>query len=147
MSEQRIYIGSDHGGFSLKTHLVKQLWEKGYKVVDVGPECADSCDYPIFARKVADHVVEDDCLGVLICGTGLGMSMTANRVRGVRAAMCTSEYMARMARAHNDANILCLGERVVGFGLAESLLEAFLSTEFEGDRHLRRINLIEDLTA
>lgn len=145
MSAKKIVIGSDHGGFALKTHLVKALWERGVKVVDAGPECAESCDYPIYARKVAEHV-RGGGLGILICGTGLGMSMAANRFRGVRAALCTDEYMARMARAHNNANILCLGERVIGFGLAEGVVDAFLNTEFEGDRHLRRINLIEDIT-
>ncbi len=147
MSEKKIFIGSDHGGFALKTHLVKVLWEKGFKVVDVGPECEESCDYPLFAQKVAEHVLDGKHLGILICGTGLGMSMAANRFRGIRAAMCTNEYMARMARAHNDANILCMGERTVGIGLAESILDAFLESDFEGDRHLRRINLIEDLVS
>ncbi len=145
MPTKKIVIGSDHGGFALKTHLVKFLWEKGIKVLDVGPECSESCDYPIYARKVAEHVRLSG-LGILICGTGLGMSMAANRFRGVRAAVCTNEYLARMARAHNNANILCLGERVLGFGLAEGVVDAFLNTKFEGDRHLRRINLIEDIT-
>lgn len=140
---KRIIIGSDHGGFALKQQLINTLEFWGVEVVNEGPDCTDSCDYPLFAAKVARKVVEEDALGILICGTGLGMSMAANRFSGVRAAVCTNEYMARMARAHNDANVLCLGERVIGLGAAEGIVKAYLETEFEGDRHKRRIDLIE----
>lgn len=139
----RIIIGSDHGGFNLKKYIVQVLEKRGVEVDDQGPDCTDSCDYPHFAAKVAKKVVDEDVLGILICGTGQGMAMTANRFSGVRAAVCTNEFTARMARAHNDANILCMGERVIGIGTAESIVNAFLDTEFEGDRHKRRIDLIE----
>lgn len=138
-----IIIGSDHGGFNLKQACIAALKDWGFDVRDMGPDCTDSCDYPIFAAKVAEAVkADEDLLGVLICGTGQGMSMTANRM-GVRAALCTDEFTARMARGHNDARILCMGERVVGQGLALGILKAFLETGFEGDRHRRRIDLID----
>jgi len=139
----KVVIGSDHGGFALKEFAVKLLKDMGYEVEDAGPEAAVSCDYPVYAEKVATKVTEENILGILICGTGLGMSMAANKHKGIRAAMCTNEYMAKMARAHNNANILCLGERVIGPGLAEEIIRAYMTSEFEGDRHLRRINLFD----
>jgi ribose 5-phosphate isomerase B len=139
----KVVIGSDHGGFALKKVAIKLLGEMGYEVVDAGPEEAVSCDYPVYADKVSKQVTEENILGILICGTGLGMSMAANKHKGIRAAMCTNEYMAKMARAHNNANILCMGERVIGPGLAEEIIRAFMTSEFEGDRHLRRINLFD----
>lgn len=141
---RKVIIGSDHGGFALKNVLVPWLADRGYDVVDVGPDNTKSVDYPNYAKMVVDQI-EGDALGVLICGTGLGMSMTANKFPGIRAAVCTGEYMARMARAHNNANVLCLGERVIGPGVGVDVLNAFLTTDFEGDRHLRRINLMEEL--
>ncbi len=140
---QTIVLASDHGGFTLKTFLKAKLAAAGYAVEDLGPDCAESCDYPPFAQKAARRVLEGGCLGILICGTGLGMAIAANRFHGVRAALCTNEFMARMAREHNDANILCLGERVVGQGLAWSMVQAFLDTNFAGERHQRRLDLIE----
>lgn len=141
-----IVIGSDHGGFNLKALFIKTLKEWGYQVEDEGPDCLDSCDYPLFAAKVCKKVKADDTkLGVLICGTGQGMTMTANRM-GVRAALCTNEFLARMAREHNDARVLCLGERVTGQGLALGILKDFLETEFGGDRHQRRIDLIDTVS-
>ncbi len=138
-----IVIGSDHGGYALKQVLIKALADWGYAVEDQGPDCLESCDYPLFAAKVVDRVKADDAaLGVLVCGTGQGMTMTANRM-GVRAALCTNEFLARMAREHNDARILCLGERVTGQGLALAILKTFLDTEFGGERHQRRIDLID----
>jgi len=138
-----IVIGSDHGGYNLKQVFIKALEGWGYDVEDEGPDCLDSCDYPLFAAKVVNKVKKDDSkLGVLICGTGQGMTMTANRM-GVRAALCTNEFLARMSREHNDARILCMGERVTGQGLALEVLKAFLETEFGGDRHQRRIDLID----
>jgi len=140
-----IVIGSDHGGFHLKQACIKALGEWGYEVLDQGPDCLDSCDYPVYAAKVVDLVkADEDKLGVLICGTGQGMTMTANRL-GVRAALCTNEYHARMAREHNDARVLCLGERVTGLGVALGILQAFLETGFGGERHQRRIDLIDSL--
>jgi len=138
-----IVIGSDHGGFNLKQIFIKALKDWGYQVEDEGPDCLDSCDYPIFAARVSKKIkAADDKLGVLICGTGQGMAMTANRM-GVRSALCTNEFHARMAREHNDARILCMGERVTGQGLALGILKAFLETEFGGERHQKRIDLID----
>ena len=138
-----IVLGSDHGGYNLKQVFIKALEDWGYTVEDEGPDCLDSCDYPLFAAKVVEKIKADDSkLGVLICGTGQGMTMTANRM-GVRAALCTNEFLARMAREHNDARVLCLGERVTGQGVALEILKAFLETDFGGDRHQRRIDLID----
>jgi len=139
-----VAVASDHGGYLLKSHLKEVLSKLGFTVEDLGTNGPDSVDYPRFAAGLAKGVAAGKyCLGVLVCGTGLGMSMTANRYRGVRAALCTSAYMARMARAHNDANVLCLGERVIGLGQAEDILKTFLDGEFEGGRHTRRIQAIE----
>lgn len=142
----RILLGSDHAGWNLKTTIKAHLSSKGYQVSDFGPETAESCDYSEYALKVARAVAARECeRGILICGTGLGMSMAANRVKGVRAALCSSEYMARMSRAHNDSNILCLGERVIGVGLALSILDAWLGTGFEGGRHQRRLDIFDQV--
>jgi len=141
-----IVIGSDHGGFNLKSVFIKALNNWGYTVEDQGPDCLDSCDYPIYAAKVCNALKEDASkIGILICGTGQGMTMTANRM-GIRAALCTNEFHARMARQHNDARILCLGERVTGQGLALDILKTFLDSAFEGDRHQRRIDLIDTVS-
>ncbi len=137
-----IYIASDHGGFNLKTALVRHLKDKGYDVHDLGPSDPASCDYPLKAQAVTDALTKDgEAFGILVCGTGIGMSMAANHVPGMRAAVCTTEYHATYARAHNNANILCLGERVTGQALACDIADRFLSTPFEGGRHLRRINM------
>jgi ribose 5-phosphate isomerase B len=142
---KNVIIGCDHGGLALKETLKPFIEKMGWSVTDLGTHTTDSCDYPLIAKAVCDAVLKDEgSLGILICGTGLGMSMTANRVPGIRAAVCTNEYMARMARAHNDANVLCLGERTTGPGLAQEIVQVYLSAEFEGGRHLRRINLIEN---
>lgn len=148
--QRTVLLASDHGGLTLKNVLVAVAQAAGFRVEDLGPSCADSCDYPAYAHKLTDRLVEagadgqnGQLLGVLVCGTGLGMSMAANRVPGIRAAVCTCDYMARMARAHNNANVLCLGERVVGQGLAADIVRAFLTAPFEGGRHLRRIEQFE----
>ena len=134
------FVGSDHGGLQLKDLLAERLRAWGQVVEDVGTDSTDSVDYPDFAAKVATAVAEGRAdLGLLVCGTGIGMSIKANRFKGVRAALCTTTYMARMARSHNDANVLCLGERVLGPGQAEDVLRAFLDAAFEGGRHARRI--------
>jgi ribose 5-phosphate isomerase B len=144
MPGRRIAIGSDHAGFDLKEALEKALSEQGYDVADQGTHDLSSTDYPDYAHPVARAVVEGQAdLGVLVCGTGIGMAMAANRHRGVRAAVCSEPFSARMARAHNDANVLCIGARVVGPGLALEMLEAFLGTDFEGGRHNRRVGKIE----
>lgn len=139
-----IVIGSDHAGFKLKELVKSHLERRGHAVEDAGPAAPESCDYPVYGLKVARLVAGGAYeQGVLVCGTGLGMSMAANRVRGARAALCTSEFQARMARAHNDANILVLGERVVGSELALAILDAYLETRFEGGRHERRLALLD----
>ena len=143
--KKKIAIGSDHAGYPLKEELKKYLKAKGYEVKDVGCYSEDSCNYPEFAFKVCQGVLNDSCLGILICGSGIGMSISANRVKGIRAALCFNEYMAKMSRRHNNANILCLGARVIGSDLAISIVDSFLREEFEGGRHLKRINLIESL--
>ncbi|WP_243310135.1 ribose 5-phosphate isomerase B [Fundidesulfovibrio agrisoli] len=140
-----VIFGSDHAGFALKEQLKAFAAKLGVEVVDVGCDGLQSCDYPLFAEKLCTRVLADKCLGVLICGTGLGMSMAANRRAGIRAALCANEYMARMTRLHNNANVLCLGERWMGAGLAESIIETFIKTEFEGGRHQRRIDLFDSL--
>ncbi len=136
----KLYIASDHAGFAVKD-FVKELFEKrGYEVVDLGPQSADRVDYPDFAKKVAEAVASNEgSQGVLICGTGIGMSIAANKVKGIRAAEVHDYYTAQMARAHNDANVLCFGERVVGKGVIESIVEAWCTTEFEGGRHAQRV--------
>jgi len=140
---EKIFIGSDHGGFRLKSIIKKYLEDAGVTVEDVGCHTSESCDYPAFGKEVAKRVAGGEGRGILICGSGLGMSMVANKVRGIRAALAGNEYMAKMSRRHNDANILVLGERVLGEDLALSIVEAWLKTEFEGGRHQRRIDLIE----
>jgi ribose 5-phosphate isomerase B len=143
---ERIVAGSDHAGLLLRAEVVRIAREKGFQVEDLGPFGADSVDYPDFARKVAEEVAAGRArLGILVCGTGIGMSIAANKVKGVRAAVCRSEYEARMARAHNDANVLCLGERVTGLGLGGAIAAEFLSQPFEGGRHERRVKKIGDL--
>lgn len=141
-----IAIGSDHGGFSLKQEIIKYLEENQIPYKDYGCYDESSCDYAFFAKKVADAVVSGECeKGLLFCGTGVGISMAANKVHGVRAACCSDYFSAEMTRRHNDANILCLGGRVVGPGLATQLVDVFLKTEFEGGRHQRRVNQIAEI--
>lgn len=138
--KKTVIIGSDHAGFALKQGIVDFLNANGFTVEDLGPESAQSCDYPEYAQKVCHRVLEADALGILICGTGIGMSMAANRIPNIRAAMCTNEFHARATRQHNNANVLCMGERVTGPGVAMQLADIFLNTEFEGGRHQRRID-------
>jgi len=139
----RLIAGSDHAGLALRAEAVRIAKAAGYEVQDLGPFSGESVDYPDYARRVADAVAEGHArLGILVCGTGIGMSIAANKVKGVRAATCSSEFEARMARAHNDANVLCVGERVVGLGLASAIVRAFLETAFEGGRHQRRVDKI-----
>ncbi|QRO01070.1 ribose 5-phosphate isomerase B [Archangium violaceum] len=141
----KLIIASDHAGLELRRELVALLSEKGITFDDVGPTTNASVDYPDFAKNVSRAVAEGRYThGVLVCGTGIGMSIVANKYRGVRAALCTTEFEARMARAHNDANVLCLGQRVVGLGVAWSILEAFLATPFEGGRHQKRVDKIRE---
>lgn len=136
-----IAIGSDHGGFELKQFIVVLLERRGDTVLDLGAHSGASVDYPDFAVQVCEKVLSGEAkYGILVCGTGIGMSMAANRYRGVRAALCHDEYTARLSREHNDANVLCLGDRVLGKGVAEGIVEVWLNTEFGGGRHQMRIS-------
>lgn len=142
----KILIGSDHAGLNLKAALISHLSDAGHDVTDAGPNSTDSCDYSQYALQVARAVADGDYeRGILVCGTGLGMSMAANRVKGIRAALCTNEFLARMSRAHNNANILCLGERNLGQGLALSICDTWMETDFEGGRHQRRIDIFDQV--
>ena len=138
-------IGCDHGGFALKQEIMAHLEKKGIAVKDFGTYSADSCDYPIYARAVAEAVAGGECeRGILICGTGIGVSITANKVPGIRCALCGDCFSAKATREHNDANILALGARVTGPGLALMIVDTFLDTPFSNDeRHVRRISMIE----
>ncbi|BDG06923.1 ribose 5-phosphate isomerase B [Anaeromyxobacter paludicola] len=144
--EGKIVAGSDHAGLSLRAEAVKVAQAAGFEVEDLGPFSGDSVDYPEYARQVAERVASGAArFGILVCGTGIGMSISANKIHGVRAALCTNEFEARMARAHNDANVLCLGQRVLGPGLGAAIVAAFLAEPFEGGRHARRVELIKAL--
>ena len=140
-----IAIGSDHGGFALKQALMAHLQKRGLAFQDYGTWSEASCDYPVYAKAVAQAVASGECeRGILICGTGIGVSMTANKFRGIRAALCGDCFSAEATRLHNDANILCMGARVVGEGLALKIADTFLDTPFSGEeRHIRRIEQIE----
>jgi len=142
----KIAVGSDHAGFALKENLVEYLRKKGYDVSDFGTYSEESCDYPDYAKKVADAVVSGEVQsGLLVCGTGIGMSMAANKIKGIRAAVLSDEFSAKATREHNDANILCLGARVVDEEKAKKLLDIFLETPFSAEeKHSRRIRKIED---
>ncbi len=141
-----IALGCDHGGFALKQEIMAYLTEKGYEFKDFGCYEEKSCDYPIYARAVTSAIKSGECeKGILVCGTGIGISIAANKVPGIRAALCTDCFCAEATRQHNDSNVLCLGGRVVGGGLAVKIVETFLTTPFSNDeRHQRRINLIEE---
>jgi ribose 5-phosphate isomerase B len=142
----KVMAGSDHAGLALRAEAVKVAQAAGLEVEDLGPFSGESVDYPDYARQVAEAVASGRAAaGILVCGTGIGMSIAANKVKGVRAAHCTSEYEARMARAHNDANVLCMGERVLGLGLGAAIVKAFLETSFEGGRHAGRVRKMADL--
>lgn len=137
---RRVAMGSDHAGRALRLHLISALQACGHTIIDVGCDSEAAVDYPKYAIAVTDAIAHGDAeLGIAICGTGLGMSMAANRIAGMRAALCTDSYLAELARTHNDANILCLGERVVGRGLALAIANAFLSAEFAQGRHTSRV--------
>jgi len=142
----KVAIGSDHGGLALKNEMVQFLKEASIDFEDVGTYTEDSVDYPVYGEKVSKAVIEGDCdCGIAICGTGLGISMACNKVKGIRAALCTNEYMAEMSRHHNNANVLCMGGRVIGPELAKAILKTFLKTPFDGGRHQRRLDLITRL--
>ena len=137
-----IIIGSDHGGFRLKNEIIEHLKQLGYDISDLGCYSPESCDYPVIAKQVANEVLNTGNKGILVCGTGIGVSIVANRFDGIRASHCTDTFTARMTRMHNDSNILCLGERITGIGLALDIVDIWLNTEFEGGRHKKRIDMI-----
>jgi len=142
----KIAIGSDHAGFEAKENLKRWLADHGHEALDLGTHGTASVDYPDFASRVGQAVVAGDApLGLLVCGSGIGMSIAANKIEGIRAAHCTESYQARVARQHNDANVLCLGARVSGLGVLEDTLESFLAHTFEAGRHVARVEKIERL--
>ena len=147
MNRKTIYIGADSAGYDLKRELIPHIESLGYTVVDCGTDSNASCHYPIFANAVCEKVKSepDTSFGVLICGTGIGMSMCANKHKGLRAALCSDTYSAKMTRQHNDANVLCMGARVIGSCLAIDILDAFLANDFEGGRHALRVDMMMEI--
>lgn len=142
---KKIAVASDHGGYELKLEILKHLKERGAEYEDFGCDSTLSVDYPDYCIPACKAVLEGRCSrAVLICGTGIGMSMCANKIHGIRAALCSDTFSARMTRMHNDANTLCMGARVIGAGLACDIVDLFLDTEFEGGRHITRINKVMD---
>lgn len=146
MEKKKLVLASDHAGFHLKNALVKMFIDAGYDVIDAGTYSDASCDYPVYAEKLCATLLDGQAeLGILCCGTGIGMSMAANKIKGIRAACCSDIFSAKFTRLHNDANVLCLGARVVGEGLAWELAETFVNTVFEGGKHARRVGLITEI--
>ena len=142
----KIAMGADHGGYSLKEVVKKHLVEAGHEVLDLGTHDTESCNYPVYAEKVAYAVADKEAdLGVLICGTGIGMSIAANKVKGIRAAAVSDCFTAQATREHNDSNIICLGERIVGPGLAMRIVDTWLEASFQGGRHQTRVDMINEL--
>ncbi len=146
MENMTLVIGCDHAGLSLKQKIVTHLKERGIEVIDVGTHTPESCNYVDFAHAVCEAVTSGKAeRGILVCGTGIGMSIAANKHAGIRAAACENTFSARMTRLHNDANVLCLGERVVGYGLACDMVDLFVDTEFSGGRHQMRVDALNAL--
>ena len=146
---KKIIIGCDHGGLELKNEIIAHLSKRGFTLEDVGTYTSDSCNYPDYAQAVCKTIQSGTCeLGILICGTGIGMSLVANKHRGIRAAVCSDTFSARLTREHNNANVLCFGARVVGMGLAFDLVDNFVDTPFSGEeRHVKRIELMDEIAA
>ncbi len=144
MDHLKVALGCDHGGFVYKQKIIDYLKARNIEFVDVGTYTREACDYPDIARSVTELVASGQVdRGILVCGTGIGMSIAANKTRGIRAALCGDTYSARVSRAHNNANVLCLGERVIGEHLALDIVDIWLKTGFEGGRHKRRVDIIE----
>ena len=142
----KIGLGTDHSAVEMKRQVAEYLKEKGYEVVNYGTDSEESCDYPVYGEKVGRAVASGEVdLGIIICGTGLGISLAANKVRGIRAVVCSEPYTARLSRQHNNANVLAFGARVIGIELAKMIIDEFLGTEFEGGRHQRRVDMIMDI--
>ena len=143
---KKLVIGCDHAAPELTAIVRDHLIERGFEVIDVGTHTTDSCNYPDYAHALCKKIQSGECdLGILICGTGIGMSMAANKHKGIRAACCSDTFSARLTRLHNDANVLCFGARVVGQGLAVDLADIFVDTEFEGGKHKKRIDMFVDI--
>ena len=139
----KIAIGNDHTAVEMKNHITKYLEAQGHEIINFGTDSEERCDYPIYGKKVADAVASGEAKrGILICGTGIGISLAANKVKGIRAAVCSESYSAKLTRLHNDANIIAFGARVVGQATAETIVDAFINTEYEGGRHQKRIDMI-----
>ncbi len=146
MNIKKIVIGSDHAGLALKSKVIEHLRDRGLEVLDVGTYSTDSCNYPDYARALCKKIQSGEFeIGILICGTGVGMSMAANKHNGIRAACVSDIFSARMTRPHNNANVLCIGERVVGPGLAFDLVDAFIDSEYLGGRHEARVSILTDI--
>lgn len=144
MQDLKVVIGSDHGGFEYKEVIIDYLKSNNIEVFDVGTFNKESCDYPVIAKEVAKKIISGEFnRGILVCGTGIGMSIAANKVHGIRASLCCDTYSARMTRQHNDSNVLCLGERVIGENLMLDIVDIWLKTEFEGGRHQRRVDMLD----
>ncbi len=144
MSVTRIIVGCDHAGFKLKSIIIDYLKQNNYEVYDAGTYTDESCDYPIIAKQVANEIVNKNFdKGILICGSGIGMSIAANKVKGIRAAVVSDTCSAKMSRLHNDSNILCMGERIVGKELAKDITAIWLNTGFQGERHQKRIEMLD----
>ena len=142
----KIAIGNDHAAVQLKNHIKKYVEDMGHTVINFGTDTNDSCDYPLFGEKVGRAVAGGEAdLGILICGTGIGISLAANKVKGVRAAVCSEPYSAKLTRMHNDANIIAFGARVVGEAMAEMIVYEFLNAQYEGGRHQRRVDMITEI--
>ncbi len=142
----KISLGCDHGAFTLKEHIKDYLTQKGHEVVDCGTYSAASCDYPVFAQAAAQRVSSGECeRGIVMCTTGIGISISANKVKGVRCALCSEPYSAEMTRRHNDANMLAMGAGLIGQNMADRIVDTFLSTEFEGGRHQRRVDRMMEI--
>lgn len=142
----KIAIGNDHTALEMKEAIKSHLEEKGYEVLDLGTNSTDSCDYPVYGEKVGRAVVDGEAdLGIAICGTGVGISLAANKVKGVRACVCSEPYTAKLSRMHNDSNVLAFGARVIGVELAKMIVDEWLNASFEGGRHQRRVDMLMDI--
>ncbi len=145
-NKKRLVFASDHAGYPLKNALIALFKEQGYDIIDVGTNSTESCDYPIFAEKACMKVIAGDAdFAILCCGTGIGMSIAANKINGIRAACCSDIFSAKYTRLHNDANALCLGARVIGEGLAAELATVFVETGYEGGKHARRVEMLTNI--
>ena len=144
MEKEKIIIASDHAGFNLKNALVQYIANLGFEIIDIGTHSNESCDYPLIAKNVSLKILDGNYTkGILVCGTGIGMAIMANRYKGIRAAVVSDTCSAKMSRSHNNSNVLCLGERIVGYELAKDIVNIWLNTDFTGDRHKKRVDMLD----